>query len=51
MISDEERTALLDRISFLEEKVKSYDTLIIRIIRVMNAHPLGRAMLKKLEVT
>lgn len=42
-MSDEERIAVL------EEKVAAYDKLIAKIVTVMSGHPVGRAMLKKLE--
>ena len=45
-MSDDERTALLDRIGSLERKIQQYDTLIERIMTLMATHPLGRQLLK-----
>lgn len=45
-VSQDERTALLDRIGLLERKVAQYDALIERIMMLMAKHPLGRQLLK-----
>jgi hypothetical protein len=45
-MSEDERTALLDRIGRLEKRLAEYDELLKRITVAARAHPVGRVVLK-----
>lgn len=49
-MSEDERTALLDRISKLEERLAAYDALMQRIVTAAKAHPMGKAVLKMIGI-